>query len=208
MAIRQPFCAQCGYPFDPLAKGDTHCAICRDVPPYFDAARAAGYYTGALRTAIHQYKYNGVQALALPLASWAMTSLELPFRPDCLCPVPLHPRREARRGYNQSLLLAEAFSAGWKIYLQPDLLRRTVDTPPQMRLNAEERRRNIRDSFTIQSAVEGRSIGLVDDVMTTGATLNECARMLKRAGATQVLAVTLARAVPDHDIPTKRQATQ
>jgi ComF family protein len=195
--ITEPYCQQCGLPFDPKAKSNAHCADCRTTPPDFDAARAAGVYQGTLRTAIHHFKYGGVQALAAPLAAWMHDHVTLPFAPDLLCPVPLHPQRQALRGYNQSGLLAEGLGATWQIPVETALLTRTANTPPQMQLPAAERRRNVRGVFVATRDVTGRVVGVVDDVYTTGATLNECARALKRAGATRVLALTIARVTLD-----------
>jgi len=193
--IAAPYCRQCGLPFDPLAKTATHCPDCRDDPPAFDAARAAGLYGGALRRAIHLFKYDGVRAIAGELGRFTLETVELPFAIDCLCPVPLHPRREAMRGFNQSRLLADELGEGWAVPVEAELLSRPRNTPPQMSLPAEERRRNIRGAFSAPGSAAGRAIGLVDDVYTTGSTLRECSQVLKRAGAARVLVITVARAV-------------
>jgi len=191
--IAEPFCLQCGLPFDPGARSATHCPECRDDPPAFDAARAAGLYGGALRRAIHLFKYDGVRAMAGPLGQFTLETVQLPFPIDCLCPVPLHPKREAMRGFNQSGLLAEVLGEGWSAPVEAGLLSRVHNTPPQMTLPAEERRRNIRGAFSTTGNLTGRTIGLVDDVFTTGSTLRECSQVLKRAGATRVLVITVAR---------------
>jgi len=193
--IGAPYCRQCGLPFDPLAKTATHCPDCREDPPAFDAARAAGLYGGTLRRAVHLFKYDGVRAMAGVLGQFTLETVELPFPLDCLCPVPLHPKREAMRGFNQSRLLAEELGAGWGVPVETALLSRTRNTPPQMSLPADERRRNIRGAFTAAEGAAGRAVGLVDDVYTTGSTLRECSRELKRAGAARVLVITVARAV-------------
>ena len=201
--IEPPWCRQCGLPFDPLAKSPAHCADCRDEPPPFDAARAAGLYGGTLRRAIHLFKYDGIRALAGPLGEFTAQVVEPPFAIDCLCPVPLHPKREAMRGFNQALLLAEELAACWDAPVEAGVLERTRDTPPQMRLPADERRANIRNAFAVRDAVAGRAVGLVDDVYTTGSTLREASRVLKRAGAARVLVVTVARAasiIPDDSV--------
>lgn len=195
--IVEPYCRQCGLPFDPLAHSDVHCADCREEPPPFDAARAAGIYGEGLRRAIHQYKYDGVRALAIPLADFITQTVSLPFPPDCLCPVPLHPARERMRGYNQSLLLAEELGRRWEIPVIPEMLARTVNTTPQMQLPADERRRNVRGAFTVTGDAQGRSVALVDDVFTTGSTIRECSHVLKRTGAARVLVITIARAVAE-----------
>jgi ComF family protein len=194
--IEAPYCRQCGLPFDPLAKAATHCPECREDPPAFDAARAAGIYGGLLRRAIHLFKYDGVRAMTGPLGEFTLEMVELPFSIDCLCPVPLHPKREAMRGFNQSLLLAEVLGEGWSAPVEAGLLSRTQNTPPQMSLPAAERRRNIRGAFAVTGNATGRAVGLVDDVFTTGSTLRECSRVLKRAGAVRVLVITVARTAP------------
>jgi len=194
--VTEPYCRQCGLPFDPLAKAATHCPDCREDPPPFDAARAAGRYGGALRRAIHLFKYDGVRAMAGPLGQFTLETVELPFPIDCLCPVPLHPKREAMRGFNQSRLLADALGAGWGTPVEAGMLERVQNTPPQMSLPAGERRQNIRGAFTVTGNAAGRAIGLVDDVFTTGSTLRECSLMLKRAGAARVLVISVARTAP------------
>ena len=193
-AITEPYCRQCGLPLDPLAKTSGHCAACNDEPPLFDAARSAGLYDGALRRAIHVFKYELVRALATPLAEFLATRVTLPFPVDCLCPVPLHPARERMRGFNQSLLLAEQLGLRWQVPVESQLLTRTLNTLPQMSLPHDQRRLNIRDAFMSAGPVRGRSICLVDDVFTTGSTLRECTRVLRRADAGRILVVTLARA--------------
>ena len=192
MVIGEPCCRQCGVPFDPLAKTTSHCAECREDPPPFDVARAAGVYRGALRRAIHLFKYDGIRAMAEPLGQLLAEQVALPFPIDCLCPVPLHPKRLAMRGFNQSRLLAKVAGTIWRLPVE-DLLTRTHNTPPQMSLPAEERRQNIRNAFTTAAPISGRAVGLVDDVFTTGSTLRECSRILKRAGAERVLVLTVAR---------------
>ncbi len=193
--VTAPFCRQCGLPFDPLAQMLPECAACRTEPPVYDAARAAGVYGGKLRRAIHLLKYDGVRALAAPLGEFIARQVESPFPVDILCPVPLHPSRLALRGFNQSLLLAEVIGNRWDMAVQAEQLQRTQNTTPQMELPAAERERNVRGAFAVDGDVRGRSIALVDDVYTTGCTLRECARVLKRAGAARVLALTVARAV-------------
>jgi ComF family protein len=193
--ISLPYCAQCGLPFDPLAQAASHCVECRENPPSFDAARAAGIYDGPLRQAIHVYKYEMVRCLGGPLGDFLENSIELPFPLDVLCPVPLHPSRERMRGFNQSLLLAEPLARAHHIPLEPHLLRRTQNTTPQMSLPHEQRRANVKGAFVTDENVAQRVVGVVDDVFTTGSTLRECSRVLKRAGAQRVLVITLARTV-------------
>lgn len=196
-AIVAPFCQCCGEPFDARAQSDLLCADCRQQAPPFAAARSAAIYHGSMRRAVQRLKYELIPALATPLGEYLAEHCELPFHADCLCPVPLHTHRQKMRGFNQSLLLAEKLSLHWSLPLQADILGRTVDIPAQMRLTRSQRAKNIRGAFKVKGTVAGMSIVLVDDVYTTGATLRECSRVLKKAGAAQVQAVTLARAMPE-----------
>ena len=149
-------------------------------------------------TAIHEFKYGANSFLAKPLglllSSFAKTWLEA-NEDLLLMPVPLHPRRLRERGFNQSLLLARELAKGLNADLDFLSLRRIKYTKPQTELGSEERSRNVRRAFRVlgREAVKGRSIVLVDDVATTGSTLNECARALRKAGCREVSCLALAR---------------
>ncbi len=151
-----------------------------------------------MREAVHALKFGGKTALANPLgdlmaeAGPAVLPVEVV---DCLVPVPLHPTREAERGFNQSMLLARRVSRRWGIPVRPRALRRQRFTRPQTDLDADERRRNVRGAFALsrRAAVDGRHVLLIDDVFTTGATVSECARVLLDAGAATVGVLTVAR---------------
>ncbi len=197
--LTAPFCRVCAAPFDPLAKHDQRCADCRDSPIAFNAARAAWIYVGAPRDAIHRLKYGGKSALAERLTPALLDTLRcddilsvVPF--DCVVAVPLHRRRERKRGFNQSELLARALARQLEVPSLP-LLQRVRATPPQVGLGAEARRENVRGAFALHPRVEEVPpyVLLVDDVYTTGSTLRECARVLKSGGAEIVCALTLAR---------------
>ena len=116
---------------------------------------------------------------------------------DLIIPVPLHPKRLRWRGFNQALLLARQLSRAYGIATDPFVLRRIKETPPQTQLNEEERRRNVRGAFALAPgrSLKGKKVLLVDDVYTSGATVNECSRTLTTSGAEQVCVVTLARAM-------------
>ncbi len=200
-SISPPSCRQCGLPFDPLAQAPELCAECRTSPPPFTRAAVAGIYDDALRQAIHLFKYDGVRALATPLARFVTDAVAMPEGLDCLCPVPLHPARLRMRGYNQSSLLAHALAEIWGLPVEEHLLVRAQYTPPQMSLPAAERRTNVLGAFHTEATLRDRCIGLVDDVMTTGSTLRECSRVLKRARACDVVVITIARAVPHPLLP-------
>lgn len=200
MRLVPPFCGVCADPFDPLAFHDALCPTCRTAKTNFDCARAAWVYTGAPRRAIHRLKYNGKSALAARLAPALVQAVREDatlnaLRWSCVAPVPLHSRRERRRGFNQSEFLARALAKELEVPFR-HALKRTRATPPQVGLHAKERQKNVLGAFALAPgfAVEPDAhILLVDDVFTTGATLRECAAVLKSAGAANVCAVTLAR---------------
>ena len=186
--VASPLCPRCGLPFD--GGVDHVCADCRAHPPPFRRASAALRYGGELQHALLRLKFASRPDLARRLAPL------MPPLPDCdrVVPVPLHRRRLARREYNQALLLARAAWPGARI--DPFALERTRDTPPQATLRGALRRTNLRGAFLASARrVDGRRVVLVDDVLTTGTTAAECARALRRAGATSVDVVTLARTV-------------
>jgi len=165
-------------------------------PPHFDQALAAGLFEGALREAIHCFKYRPIRALGTPLGDWMVKQVHLVSDLDLLLPVPLHRRRLKVRGFNQALLLGAIVGERFRIPVRYDVLSRVRDTRPQVVLAADERARNVQEAFSVTHppVVKDRRILLVDDVFTTGATLNECSRVLKAAGALSVTAFTLARA--------------
>jgi ComF family protein len=177
------------------------CPRCRRRPGFVDAARSAGRYEGSLREIIHAFKYEGRRGLAVPLAAMMQTAgAGILTGADAVVPVPLHPWRRMRRGFNQADDLARRLGlpvirALWRVHA----------TTPQAGLSAAARRRNIRDAFQLspgatgrrrrRACVEDQVVVIVDDVRTTGATLEACASVLKRAGAAEVRALTVAQAV-------------
>ena len=165
-------------------------------PPSFDRARSFGTYEGDLRKLIHLMKYDGMRPLAKELGRRLADTLVDFDEVDFLVPVPLNRWRWWRRGFNQAELLSAAMSRATGIPARPRLLRRTHATESQAGLSNHQRRLNVAGAFTAPrpQEVRGRRILLVDDVMTTGATLDACAKALKRAGAEYVGAVTAARA--------------
>lgn len=153
-----------------------------------------------MREALHAFKFRGRRALATPLADLLVEVMEgrLPGGlPDLLVPVPLHPRRKRERGFNQALLLARRVGRGWRVPVRDDVLVRAVATPSQTELDAMARRVNVRDAFRLRrpDLIAGRHVLLVDDILTTGATLSECARCLREGGARVVGVLTVARVV-------------
>jgi ComF family protein len=198
-----PFCRICGDPLPSwrvISAALERCPRCRRAPGLVDAARSAGLYEGSLREIVHAFKYEGRRGLASPLAAMMRTAgASLLHDADLLVPVPLHVWRRVRRGFNQSDDLARRLDVPVM-----RLLMRARATAPQTGLTAAARRRNVRDAFRLSPFVprgarrqlEGRIVVLVDDVRTTGATLDACASVLKDAGAGEVRALTVARAVP------------
>ena len=196
--ITSPICPTCGRPFIASGQEDHHCEECLRKRPFYDIARAPYLYDGALMTAIHEFKYAGKSHLASPLglllASFSKPWLEA-MRDLLVMPVPLHSRRLRERGFNQSLLLARHVALGIGSRLDFLSLRRVRYTKPQTGLKSDERRKNVQRAFEVVDprAVKKHSIVLIDDVATTGNTLNDCARALKRAGAKEVYGLVLAR---------------
>lgn len=197
--VVSPLCVICGVPF--IGIGEDHtCGDCLTSRHHFDAARAALVYEGASRDLIHAFKYRNKTHLRRPLALLAIEYLSefVQLRSaDVIIPVPLHRKRLQSRGFNQAVLLGEIFSAHWKIPLDRHNLRRTRWTEPQVNLSADDRRVNVKDAFSLRNPdqIRGRRVLLVDDVLTTGSTVEECARMLKSVGAVEVAVVTVARAL-------------
>jgi ComF family protein len=207
--IKPPYCQRCGRAFDPTAQGAPECAECRAGAPRFDLARAVGRHTGTLRQAVLSYKFRGAQRLARPLAARLAGLLqELDARGElalsdveALVPVPLHEARRRWRGFDQAQLLAEHVGSQLGLRVLTGTLIRCRETTPQVELKPNERAQNVRGAFETAKPglVAGRKLMLVDDVFTTGATINECARMLRQAGAARACALTVTRSSPDWD---------
>ncbi len=190
---RPPRCPICWRPQPRAAP----CGRCREERPAFQGVRSLYLYQGAAREAVHALKYNYVSALAQPMARLmaAYVEEEEAIEADLLAAVPLYVRRQRLRGYNQSLLLARELSRLCGLPLAERGLARRRNTPPQARsADAEARKRNVADAFVAdRRRVEGKRVLLIDDVMTTGATLDACAGALRQAGAASVWALTFAR---------------
>jgi ComF family protein len=163
-----------------------------------DGLRSVFYFEGVIRQSIHHLKYSNLRALAMPLALLMREYLEtVPFPGEILVPVPLHRRRLKERGYNQSALLAHELGRLANLPMLEGSLVRRRDTPPQARTtSAEERRRNVAEAFACADLrLKGREVILIDDVATTGATLEAAAEALRNAGTSSVWALTLAREI-------------
>ena len=203
--ITAPHCARCGLPFDydPTGDGATTlvCGACLARPPPFDRCRSVFAYDDASRSLVLGFKHGDRTDCAPAFAQWlGRAGAALLAESDVIiAPVPLHRWRLLRRRYNQSAMLALALGRLTARTTIPDLLIRRRATPSQGGLTAKGRARNVQGAFTLnprwQDRVEGARIVLIDDVFTTGATVGECARTLRRSGARTVDVLTLSRVV-------------
>ena len=206
--ITSPLCEICGRPFETDHGVDHVCSRCESAAYGFEAARSAVTYASAMRRLVHLYKYQGYPQLARPLGGILWSALLSHWQADqfdLVIPVPLHRKRLRRRGFNQSALLLRHWPAPAGVSphtagdcrMMPDLMVRHRATRPQIGLDADARRANMRDAFSIRdpSIIKAKHVLVVDDVLTTGATANACAWVLRRAGAASVRVLTLARAL-------------
>lgn len=192
-----PICQLCGQPTD----GATRCWGCRHTPLAIDGIRSVVLFESGVRQAIHQLKYRNRQLLAVPLArvmadAWCANPLPI----DLITWVPLHPARHRERGYNQADLLARAFARMIDMPVGTAGLKRVRRTQSQMSLSAVDRRENVRGAFhadaprgAASASVSNRRVLIIDDVCTTGSTLEACSIALKGKGAVSVWGFTLAR---------------
>lgn len=189
--IQPPACPRCGRT---VARPGI-CPVCRAYPNALDGMVAATEFAGPVRACIHALKYEGQRGYATVLAAMARSSLARLPVPDAIVPVPLSRERHRARGFNQSLLIARYLAAD-ALPVMPEWLARTRDTPPQVGQDREARHANVADAFACRdpSAVHGQRILLLDDVATTGATLDACARALRAAGVASVHALVVAKA--------------
>ena len=188
-ALAAPRCPRCALP---SPRGEP-CGRCLARPPAFDATVAALAYAFPADALVHALKFRGELALAPLLGDLLERALAAAAPPpvSCIAPVPLSARRLRERGFNQALEIARRLSRRARI--EPALVERARDTPAQFDLPWRERQRNVRGAFHVPRILEGLSVAVVDDVMTTGATLDEIARALKAAGAARVVNWVVAR---------------
>ncbi|WKD50095.1 ComF family protein [Microbulbifer spongiae] len=184
-------CETCAQPLPSAAR---YCPDCLRQPPHLSGVRAAWQYAYPVNQLIQRFKYRGDLAAGHSLVQLAAQVMEpAAERPDLLAPIPLHWRRYWRRGYNQAQLIAAGLGRHWQLPVRPRLLRKVVATQTQSQLRRPQRLRNLLQSFALRENVGGCHVGLVDDVLTTGATLEAAAQKLLLAGAGKVSAFVLAR---------------
>ncbi len=201
--VESPLCPCCGLPFTTTIGPDHLCSRCAHQPPAFRQARAWALYQAGgstpqpLSEAIQHFKYQRRLSTGKLLATLAADNCPFAEHYDFIIPVPLHIERLRWRGFNQSLLLAQTIGRKKQNQVNPFLLERIRPTAPQTQLNEKERRTNVRGAFAVSAPaqLQGATLLLIDDVYTSGSTLNECARVLRRSGAAAVDVFTLARAV-------------
>ncbi len=205
----EPFCLQCLAQIEPAPPhtcprcgrpgNDSTCPACRRHPPAFRKARWLAYHQGPLARAVRDFKYKRRWVNGPELGRYLVrhTPPHWLEQVDLLVPVPLHRRRLMSRGFNQALVLARPLARRYQLELMPRLLIRRRYTRPQVGLNPDQRRQNVQDAFYVPPAqaelLRGKNVLLLDDVFTTGATADQCALTLKRAGARQVDILTLVR---------------
>ncbi|MBI5884982.1 MAG: ComF family protein [Deltaproteobacteria bacterium] len=194
--IKGPVCTVCGTPFASASAQAHACGQCIKEPPPFVQAVSAYLYEGAVLSAVSAFKFNARVSLAAGLGALSAEAARFDAAPQLVLPVPLHVARLRRRGFNQSLLLAQEVASTLSLPIDYTLLSRVRETASQTGLKAADRRINVKGAFAVARPdnVKGRRVLLVDDVMTTGSTVRECAAVLKSAGAS-VSVLTLARAV-------------
>ena len=200
--IESPFCTTCGLPFSFEAPFGTLCAACIDLEPLFDRARSAVVYNDASRKLIIDFKYGDRLHFAQTFAPWmSRAGAALLEEADFIVPVPLHARRLWLRRFNQSAVLAQELAKRSGKACLPDGLIRLRHTVQQKGLSRQHRTDNVKNAFAVNgrcmNMMKGRNVLLIDDVFTSGATLNECARTLKKRGAAQVFVLTIARVTRD-----------
>jgi len=191
--------------------GVSECTMCRLAAPEFERAVAFAVYDEEVREMLHLLKFHGMRKIANAVLGEGMATAMLQLEEQAarelvVVPVPLFAARQRSRGFNQAQVLAEAgvtklrgMRPEWKLPIEAGALTRVKDTRSMFALNPSVRRRNLKGAFRVERAelVRGREVLLVDDIMTTGATARECARVLRRAGAAKVWVVTMARAQPE-----------
>jgi len=196
--ITPPFCHRCSRPFEGEITGQFSCPNCEDRSLAFDCAVSVCRSDGVVRELIHRFKYSGHYYLRRLLAEFLLEAIRderIASKPvDAFVPVPLHPARRRERGFNQAAALAEVISRQTAIPVL-DCIERRSYTKTQTQFDRSERKRNLRNAFALRknNVVVGKNLVLLDDVLTTGSTLHECALVLREGGVESVRAITVAR---------------
>lgn len=189
-----PFCEFC---WNKIEGFSSHRVVtgkfCNDFWKYIVSLNSFGAYEGLLKDAIHCFKYSGIKRVGRELGK--LLASIIPPEVDLLIPVPLHINKLRKREFNQSAILAKQCADAWKIPLALTLLIKVKETKDQASLEAKDRYINVKNAYKVTGLMKGIKVGLVDDVVTTGATLMECAKVLKKAGVKEIHAITLARAI-------------
>jgi ComF family protein len=190
--LNAPHCPVCALP---THNGEV-CGHCLAQPPLFTLATAVFGYAFPLDKLIQDMKYAEQLALAHAFAKKLVQAIDKSSLPDYVIAMPLHPAKLRERGFNQSLLLAATVARELKLKLLPNACRRVRDTPPQSALPWKERKKNVRNAFSCEMDLAGKRVALVDDVLTTGASLNALAEAVSKRGAIQISVWVVARTLP------------
>lgn len=198
--ISKPFCSICGFPFNISIENENICAPCARKSPLFARARAAVYYNDASKPMILRFKHADALHITPLFAEWLyQAGYDLFPQAEYLVPIPLHWSRLVYRGYNQAALLSQKLSKKTKIPHLPDLLERIRRTPSQGELTSKEREKNVSNAFKLnkkyEQLIHDKHILLIDDVFTSGATVQACTKILKKSGAKQIDILTLAKVI-------------
>lgn len=192
--ITERLCLRCGRPMPPVETGAL-CSMCRKGAVHFDSGCVVFHFTGIIQNVIYRLKYGGERDMALIIGKLMAERLEdTGWDIDMMIPVPLHVSRYKERGFNQSFLLASVMGRELEINVSQNILIRKRDTGSQTQLTGSYRVHNVKDAFSVKdcASLKGSSVLVVDDIMTTGATLNECSRELKKYGAGKVFCIAAA----------------
>lgn len=190
--LEAPHCPVCALP---TPSGEV-CGYCLQYPPLYSRTTAVFGYAFPLDKLVQAMKYGEQLALATAFAEKLALQVNQSDLPDCVIPMPLHPAKLRERGFNQSLLLAATVARKLKIELLPNTCQRVRDTPPQSALPWKERKKNVRNAFRCDRDLAGRRVALVDDVMTTGASLNALAEAVQKGNSGEISAWVVARTLP------------
>jgi ComF family protein len=200
--IAREHCVVCALPLAGSG-GNATCGACLADPPAYDHVCAAFAYAFPADALVQALKYRGQLAIAPLLGEALARVLAIDTRPDVLVAMPLSAGRLRERGFNQAQEIARHVAKTSGIPLQSNACRRVSETPPQAALPYKERAKNVRNAFVCDANFDGKHVAIVDDVMTTGATLNELAKKIKRAGAARVTGLVATRTLPYGDLPAR-----